>query len=125
MEAGRKLRTFVVLVEDVPGVLDRVASLFRRRGYNIESFTVGHTDRAGVSHFTVTMNADDRTSALVEANLYKLETVLEPWPSGSSGAPRRAPTSSAGSATSGRSWPRSTIHTSPSSTTAARPRTDD
>ncbi len=70
-------RTFVVLVEDVPGVLDRVASLFRRRGYNIESLSVGHTDRDGVSHITVVMNADDRTAALVEANLYKLAQVLE------------------------------------------------
>ena len=70
-------RTFVVLVEDVPGVLDRVASLFRRRGYNIESLTVGHTDREGVSHITVVMNADDRTAALVEANLYKVVQVLE------------------------------------------------
>ncbi len=70
-------RTFVVLVEDVPGVLDRVASLFRRRGYNIESLSVGHTDRDGVSHITVVMNADDRTAALVEANLYKVLQVLE------------------------------------------------
>jgi acetolactate synthase-1/3 small subunit len=70
-------RTFVVLVEDVPGVLDRVASLFRRRGYNIESLSVGHTDRVGVSHITVVMNADDRTAALVEANLYKVVQVLE------------------------------------------------
>ncbi len=72
-----KPRTFVVLVEDVPGVLDRVASLFRRRGYNIESLSVGHTDREGVSHITVVMNADDRTAALVEANLYKVVQVLE------------------------------------------------
>jgi acetolactate synthase I/III small subunit len=70
-------RTFVVLVEDVPGVLDRVASLFRRRGYNIESLSVGHTDREGVSHITVVMNADDRTAALVQANLYKVVQVLE------------------------------------------------
>ena len=70
-------RTFVVLVEDVPGVLDRVASLFRRRGYNIESLSVGHTDREGVSHITVVVNADDRTAALVEANLYKQVQVLE------------------------------------------------
>lgn len=69
--------TFVVLVEDVPGVLDRVASLFRRRAYNIESLAVGHTDRPGVSHITVVMNADERTAALVEANLYKLVNVLE------------------------------------------------
>ena len=69
--------TFVVLVEDRPGVLDRVASLFRRRAYNIESLAVGHTDREGVSHITVVMNADDRTARLVEANLYKVLNVLE------------------------------------------------
>ncbi len=72
-----RARTFVVLVEDRPGVLDRVASLFRRRAYNIESLAVGHTDRPGVSHITIVMNADDRTARLVEANLYKLVNVLD------------------------------------------------
>ena len=76
-EASFKTRTFVVLVEDKPGVLDRVASLFRRRGYNIESLAVGHTDKPGVSHITVVMNADDRVARLVEANLYKLVNVLD------------------------------------------------
>jgi acetolactate synthase-1/3 small subunit len=71
------LRTFVVLVEDKPGVLDRVASLFRRRAYNIESLAVGHTHKPGVSHITVVMNADERTARLVEANLYKLVNVLD------------------------------------------------
>jgi acetolactate synthase-1/3 small subunit len=74
---GFRPRTFVVLVEDVPGALDRVASLFRRRVYNIESLSVGHTDREGVSHITIVIEADDRTAALIEANLYKLATVLE------------------------------------------------
>ncbi len=77
MVEAKRPRTFVVLVEDVPGVLDRVASLFRRRAYNIESLSVGHTDRAGVSHITVVIDADDRTAALVEANLYKVAPVLE------------------------------------------------
>ena len=76
-EPSSKTRTFVVLVEDRPGVLDRVASLFRRRGYNIESLAVGHTDKPGVSHITVVMNADDRIARLVEANLYKLVNVLD------------------------------------------------
>ena len=76
-EPSPKARTFVVLVEDKPGVLDRVASLFRRRGYNIESLAVGHTDKPGVSHITVVMNADDRVARLVEANLYKLVNVLD------------------------------------------------
>ena len=76
-EPSSKTRTFVVLVEDKPGVLDRVASLFRRRGYNIESLAVGHTDKPGVSPITVVMNADDRIARLVEANLYKLVNVLD------------------------------------------------
>ncbi len=70
-------RTFVVLVEDVPGVLDRVASLFRRRAFNIQSLAVGPTDRTGISHITIVMQADDRTARLVEANLYKLLNVIE------------------------------------------------
>ena len=76
-EPSSKTRTFVVLVEDRPGVLDRVASLFRRRVYNIESLAVGHTDKPGVSHITVVINADDRVARLVEANLYKLVNVLD------------------------------------------------
>src|ERR671925_237141 len=43
------LNTFVVYVEDKPGVLARVASLFRRRAFNIDSLTVGCTEKAGVS----------------------------------------------------------------------------
>ena len=76
-ESSFKTRTFVVLVEDKPGVLDRVASLFRRRAYNIESLAVGRTDKPGVSHITVVMDADNRTARLVESNLYKLLNVLD------------------------------------------------
>ena len=47
------LHTFVVYVENRPGVLNRIASLFRRRGYNIESLTVGHTEHPGVSRMTI------------------------------------------------------------------------
>jgi acetolactate synthase-1/3 small subunit len=69
-------RTFVVYVEDKPGVLNRVASLFRRRAYNIESLSVGHTHEPGVSRMTIVMEADDVVARLVEANLYKLVNVL-------------------------------------------------
>jgi acetolactate synthase-1/3 small subunit len=67
---------FVVYVEDKPGVLNRVASLFRRRGYNIDSLSVGHTEQTGVSRMTIVMEADDTVARLVEANLYKLVNVL-------------------------------------------------
>ena len=45
--------TFAVYVDDKPGVLNRVASLFRRRAFNIESLTVGQTHEAGLSRMTV------------------------------------------------------------------------
>ena len=64
--------TLVALVEDKPGVLNRVASLFRRRAFNIESLTVGRTEIAGLSRMTIVVNTDERGGRLVEANLYKL-----------------------------------------------------
>ncbi len=70
------LRTFVAYVEDRPGVLDRVASLFRRRNFNIESLQVARTDRPGVSRLTVEVLADDAGVQRIEANLYKLVNVL-------------------------------------------------
>lgn len=68
--------TFVVLVEDKPGVLNRVASLFRRRGFNIESLTVGHSEEPEVSRMTIVLQADDVTAQRVTANLYKLVNVV-------------------------------------------------
>jgi acetolactate synthase-1/3 small subunit len=71
-----RLRTFIVHVEDLPGVLNRVTSLFRRRGYNIASLTVGTTAQPGVSRMTIVMEADDDAAGRIEANLYKLVNVL-------------------------------------------------
>ena len=65
------MNTFVVLVENVPGVLTRVASLIRRRGFNIESLTVGHTETPDVSRMTIVVDTDERGGRLVMANLYK------------------------------------------------------
>jgi acetolactate synthase-1/3 small subunit len=70
-------RTFVATVEDVPGVLNRVASLFRRRAYNIVSLTVGRSEDEGVSRLTVVVEADEATAHRLEASLYKLVNVLE------------------------------------------------
>ena len=70
------LRTFIVYVEDRPGVLNRVISLVRRRGFNIESLNVGRTERPGVSRLTLTVMADDDAARRMEANLYKLVNVL-------------------------------------------------
>lgn len=70
------LNTFVVYVENKPGVLTRVASLFRRRAYNIESLTVGHTEKAGVSRMTIVVETDEFGARRLEAHLYKLVNVL-------------------------------------------------
>ncbi|ADO74561.1 acetolactate synthase small subunit [Stigmatella aurantiaca] len=69
-------RTFIVHVEDRPGVLSRVISLFRRRAYNIDSLTVANTENASLSRITLVMAADEREARLLEANLYKLIEVL-------------------------------------------------
>jgi acetolactate synthase-1/3 small subunit len=66
------MQTFAVYVDNKPGVLNRVASLFRRRAFNIESLTVGHTEQPGISRMTIVVDTDERGARLVEANLYKL-----------------------------------------------------
>ncbi len=70
------MNTFVVLVEDHPGVLTRVSGLIRRRGFNIDSLTVGHTETAGVSRMTIAVETDEFGARRIEANLYKLLEVL-------------------------------------------------
>jgi acetolactate synthase-1/3 small subunit len=68
--------TLVVHVEDQPGVLTRVASLARRRGFNIESLTVGHTETPGVSRMTFVLDVDEAAVSRIEAHLYKLVNVI-------------------------------------------------
>jgi acetolactate synthase-1/3 small subunit len=69
------MQTFAVYVDNKPGVLNRVASLFRRRAFNIESLTVGHTETQGISRMTIVVDTDERGARLVMANLYKLVSV--------------------------------------------------
>ena len=69
--------TLVALVEDKPGVLNRVASLFRRRAFNIESLTVGRTDVQGISRMTIVLDSDQVSAERVTAYLYKLVNVLQ------------------------------------------------
>jgi len=69
--------TLVALVEDKPGVLNRVASLFRRRGFNIESIAVGHTELAGVSRMTVVVDGTATSVEQVRKQLDKLINVLK------------------------------------------------
>ncbi len=68
--------TLVTLVEDKPGVLTRVASLFRRRAFNIESLTVGHTETPGVSRMTIVIDSSQTNAERVIANLWKQVNVI-------------------------------------------------
>ncbi|HXN56196.1 MAG TPA: acetolactate synthase small subunit [Myxococcales bacterium] len=70
-------RTFIVHVEDRPGALNRIVSLFRRRTYNIDSLTVGRTERPQISRITLVVHIDEGAAARLAANLYKLLDVLE------------------------------------------------
>ena len=69
-------RTLVAWVEDKPGVLNRIASLFRRRAFNIESLTVGHTEEPGVSRMTIVVDGERTDTEKVVQNLYKLVNVI-------------------------------------------------
>jgi len=69
--------TLSVLVEDQPGVLARIASLFSRRGFNIESLAVGPTEHEGMSRMTIAVNVDDLPLEQVTKQLNKLVNVLK------------------------------------------------
>ena len=71
------LHTFVAIVEDRPGVLTRVASLFRRLNVNIVSLTVGRSEKPGISRMTIVSDASSTTGHRIMASLYKLENVLQ------------------------------------------------
>ncbi len=70
-----KKHTIVALVQDRPGVLSRVAGLVRRRGYNIESLAVGHSETPGVSRMTLVVESEDVEQVVKQ--LYRLIEVLK------------------------------------------------
>jgi acetolactate synthase-1/3 small subunit len=69
--------TLIALMENKPGVLSRVASLFRRRNYNIEALSVGHSETPGISRMTIVLHGDDRVVEQVVKQLCKLVNVTE------------------------------------------------
>ena len=69
--------TVVALVEDRPGVLNRVASLFRRRGFNIDSLAVGTTEEPGISRMTIVVASENGIVDQVQKQLAKLIDVIE------------------------------------------------
>lgn len=69
--------TLSVTVENKPGILTRVAGLFARRGYNIESLVVGETENPLISRMTIVVDGDDRIIEQVTKQLHKLIDVLK------------------------------------------------
>ena len=69
--------TLSVLVEDEAGVLTRIAGLFARRGFNIESLAVGPAEQKGISRITMVVPGDDRTVEQLTKQLYKLVNILK------------------------------------------------
>lgn len=71
-------QTLIAKVEDKPGVLNRVASMFRRRNFNIESLSVGHSETPGVSRMTIVTDEEERLRRkVIERNLEKMINVID------------------------------------------------
>jgi acetolactate synthase-1/3 small subunit len=72
-----KTKVFSLLVNDNAGLLSRVAGLFSRRGYNIDSITSGRTTAPGISRITVVASGDEQILTQIEKQVAKLEDVLD------------------------------------------------
>jgi acetolactate synthase-1/3 small subunit len=70
-------QTLSVLVEDKPGVLARVASLFSRRGYNIQSLAVGATEQKNLSRMTIVVSVEEHPLEQITKQLNKLVNVIK------------------------------------------------
>jgi len=70
------LHRLIALVNDRPGVLNRVASLMRARSFNIDSLAVSHTDEPGLSRMTISLHGDDVAVEQAAKQLYRLIDVL-------------------------------------------------
>ena len=75
MAAGK--HALVAMVADRPGVLNRIASLFRRRGFNIDSIAVGHSETAGISRVTIMVNGSTAQVEQVRKQLEKLIDIVK------------------------------------------------
>lgn len=72
-----KRHVIAMLVEDQPGVLTRIAGMFARRGFNIDTITVGKTTKKGISKMVITVIGDDSTLEQVEKQINKLIDTLK------------------------------------------------
>ena len=77
MNGSPKTHTLSVLVEDKPGVLARVAALFSRRGFNIESLAVGATEQKDMSRMTIVVSAEETPLEQITKQLNKLINVIK------------------------------------------------
>jgi len=77
MSGNGQYHTIIALVQDKPGVLARVASLFRRRGFNIASLAVGHSEQKGLSRMTFVVEGDEYTVDQATKQLDKLIDVVK------------------------------------------------
>ena len=74
---SKRLHTIVALVENRPGVLNKIASKWRQRGFNIESLTVGHSETPGLSRMTFTVDGAAHDIEQVTKQLYKVIEVVK------------------------------------------------
>ena len=77
MTTAQPKRTITALVQDKPGVLNRVTSMFRRRGFNIASLAVGHSEIPNLSRMTFVVEGGDATVEQVTKHLHKLIDVIK------------------------------------------------
>src|SRR5918994_4230456 len=77
MPARSQHHTIVALVEDKPGVLNRIASKWRQRGFNIESLAVGHSEQPGLSRMTFTVDGAAHDIEQVTKQLFKVIEVVK------------------------------------------------
>lgn len=77
MTTNRRLHTIVALVQNRPGVLNKIASKWRQRGFNIESLTVGHSEIPGLSRMTFTVDGAAHDIEQVTKQLYKVIEVVK------------------------------------------------
>lgn len=77
MEISMRKMVLSILVDNTAGVLSRVSGLFSRRGYNIDSLTVGETENKAFSRMTIAVTGDNGILEQIEKQLAKLEDVRE------------------------------------------------
>lgn len=77
MYNGNEKKLIGLVVEDEPGVLQRIAGLFSRRGFNLDTIIVGKTTNKGKSHIVISVKADEKTLEQIEKQVNKIVDVIK------------------------------------------------